>query len=961
MRIGFSETWSQSATRRQGRTWGSCAFGGGIPLPAAALPEGPFPQGGDGLQVGRSRLPMGWPTEFVAAALLLLFAWLPLFAQAPTSASQEALAGAGLRPVDLAFPLLPQERDSLRLARVDEVLKNGRPLDLWADSLCAAASSSQRLGQLTALLLPELRRVHGEVMPQEAPLPGRCSMDWDAWVKELCAIGRERVMPDEGLDTVEQDLSDLLQEDPGHGERTVFELDSLERLSEADAHQRRMRLEHATLPEPARLLELLARLDRLYLDLDDLARAVAERRVVEHERFGPVLYADKDLAIGSEGDNHWEGELPPVIVDLGGNDSYRGQVAVSRGGVALVLDMEGDDSYRAVDDIGPAATVCGLSLLMDLEGDDRYDGDFASLGAALGGLALLVDQEGDDRYLGDTFSQGAGSLGMGLLVDAGGHDSYQCGLYGQGFGHVGGLGLLQDASGNDQYLMQPRYVDQIRYDDHHLTLGQGFGYGLRPDLSGGIGLLNEGGGNDLYSADIYGQGAAYWWALGALVDRDGHDRYLAWQYAQGAGVHLAAGILMDDAGMDVYQSRGVSQGCGHDLALGWLLDRAGEDSYEAWDLSQGAGNANGTGILTDLAGEDLYAMRNPGKPRAYGDPRRRTGSLGLFFDGQGRDHYLGIGANDSLWMASLRGHGQDRPGRATAPPVVTALSPVLELDPTFRVGDSVDRLYVWAIRLEPKWARERDAARSELKARPQEWATLVRARRLMGTRISWERHALKDLVAAMGQDALPLLREAVEGPVPPAGDERELRLRERAFALWVLSEASTLGDAALFENWWKAGLCTGEAGQEALLVECLALHMGAQEPLLEAIRKPQAGLRRSAAWGLGRLPVTEAGRRALFTALGDSILAVRMSAFESLAGDSLLPMDRVVALLRQDRSPATARVELLRLAARVDALRCRALLPELTQDADLAEECRRLDACLPKAPPAATTPARRRR
>jgi hypothetical protein len=48
---------------------------------------------------------------------------------------------------------------------------------------------------------------------------------------------------------------------------------------------------------------------------------------------------------------------------------------------------------------------------------------------------------------------------------------------------VGGLGLLQDAAGNDQYLMQPRYVDQIRYDDHHLTMGQGFGFGLRPDLS----------------------------------------------------------------------------------------------------------------------------------------------------------------------------------------------------------------------------------------------------------------------------------------------------------------------------------------------------------------------------------------------------------------------------------------------------------------------------------------------
>jgi len=901
-----------------------------------------------------------FPSRFRLCLLPLLLLLLFQPAASAPSASAEVLAGAGLQCADLAFSLLPQEHDSLRLQRVDDVLRLALPLDVWADSLCAAGASCDRLGQLAALFLRETRRVGAAALPDEVALPPRREMDWEQWLARLIRLSRERVMAQGDLVQVEQDLSDLLQEDPGQGERSVFELDSLERLGEAEAQSRRQRLELATLPDPRRLLELLGQLDRLYLDLDDLARVVAERRVEEHPRFGPVLYVDEDLAIGAEGDNTWTGPLPAIIVDLGGDDIYRGQVAVSRGGLSLVLDLDGDDSYRSVDDIGPAATVCGLSLLMDLAGDDRYEGDFASLGAALGGLALLVDQGGDDRYLGDTFTQGAGSLGVGLLVDAEGHDLYQCGLYGQGFGHVGGLGLLQDASGQDQYLMQPRYVDQIRYEDHHLTLGQGFGYGLRPDLSGGIGLLHDGGGNDLYSADIYGQGAAYWWALGALVDRGGHDRYLAWQYAQGAGVHLAAGILLDDAGMDVYQSRGVSQGCGHDLALGWLLDRAGEDSYEAWDLSQGAGNANGAGLLTDLAGEDLYAMRGPGKPRSYGDPRRRTGSLGLFYDGQGRDHYLGLGANDSLWMGSLRGHGQDR----SAPDVaviasVAAVAP--PMDPLFHEGDSLARLYVWAIRLEPKWSRERDAARQAIRARAEEWSTLVRQRRLMGTRISWERHALKDVMLSMGEGALPLLEEAVEAPLPATGEERERRRQERSFALWALSEAPGLGKAELFHAWWKSGLCAGEPAQEALLLECLAERMGPQGPLLEGLASPEVGLRRSAAWGLGRLPVTESGRAALLLALGDSVLAVRVSAFQSLAGDSLLPFDRVASMVRGADTPPLARLEALRLAALVDPRRCRILLPEAAQWPSLAMECRRLEEALPKTAPPVDRKVRRRR
>jgi hypothetical protein len=579
-----------------------------------------------------------------------------------------------------------------------------------------------------------------------------------------------------------------------------------------------------------------------------------------------------------------------------------------------------------------------------------------------------VDQGGDDQYGVDTFGLGAGSLGVGALVEGGGNDLYLASLHAQGFGHVAGLGLLSDAAGHDQYLMQPRFVDQIRYEDHHLTMGQGFAFGQRPDLSGGIGLLQDLEGNDLYSADIFGQGGAYWWGLGALIDRAGNDRYLAWQYAQGAGVHLAAGLLLDEEGQDIYQSKGVSQGCGHDLALGWLLDRAGDDSYVAWDLSEGAGSANGTGILSDLGGDDLYAMRSAVKPRPYGDPRRRTGSLGLFLDAAGRDFYQGGGANDSLWSGSLRARGQDWGPRvdaafsAASTQGESALAPVAPepadagLDPLFRADDPAGRLYVWAIRLEPKWSRERDAARKALAARPEDFAALVRARRLMASEISWERHALKDLVTALGGQALPLLVEAVEAPAA-AGDSLEAARRktERGFALWTLSEAPALGSAALFADWWERDLAHGEPGSQALLLECLAGRGGGAGPLLEGLASPLVGVRRSAAWGLGQLPPSEAGRRALIVALGDSLLAVRMSAFESLARDSLMEVSCLEQGLWVQESPPCQRRELARLLARRDPLACRRLLPAMEQDAVLRGEAAWLKDSLPPAPPAAKT------
>ena len=61
--------------------------------------------------------------------------------------------------------------------------------------------------------------------------------------------------------------------------------------------------------------------------------------------------------------------------------------------------------------------------------------------------------------------------------------------------------------------------------NHYFSLSQGFGYGMRPFAGGGIGILCDLKGDDHYVADVYGQGASYWYSVGLLLDA-GRQRYL---------------------------------------------------------------------------------------------------------------------------------------------------------------------------------------------------------------------------------------------------------------------------------------------------------------------------------------------------------------------------------------------------------------------------------------------------
>lgn len=386
---------------------------------------------------------------------------------------------------------------------------------------------------------------------------------------------------------------------------------------------------------------------------------------VENESVtGNILFYSEEngyhVAIGGKGKNVYKGKFD-LIIDLGGDDVYdlQGSQDIFGNNFNCIIDISGNDYYTSSSDFSLGGSIFSSGFIFDKEGDDTYKGTNITLGSAIGGMGLLYDEKGNDTYYANTFSIGAASFGIGLVVDKNGNDIYSANTYSQGFGMTEGAGAIVDNNGNDSYLINSLSVDLGRYEDHYISMCQGYGLGLRPYYAGGVGLIIEGVGNDIYNTDIFGQGGSYWYSLGAIVDESGHDKYNSYQYAQGSGIHLSVGLLKDYDGWDFYSSNGVSQGCGHDYGFGFLYDVKGNDNYSAYSLSQGAGNANGIGMLIDESGRDGYLNKEPPITRGYGNPRREYGSIGVFLDASGDDFYSVAGMDSALVNRAIWGVSND--------------------------------------------------------------------------------------------------------------------------------------------------------------------------------------------------------------------------------------------------------------------------------------------------------------
>jgi len=428
----------------------------------------------------------------------------------------------------------------------------------------------------------------------------------------------------------------------------------------------------------------LARLRRLLVTVEFAVREALPLLKQQKELVANRTQIDTPLGpIVLRGTNNGGGaDDALIVIDFGGADEFRTPKDPVWRPVRILVDLDGDDMYLAQSPFAWGATLCGISVLVDAGGDDDYRGADWSLGCALGGMALLHDRAGHDRYMGGLGTQAVGIFGNGVLIDDEGDDEYHAGLFAQGFASTGGRGTLVDRRGDDLYVAGRDEEDMWRRPGTWITFAQGSSYSHRfghileeegqprrwkmtGQLAGGLGELYDGAGNDRYAADVFGQGAAYWYSLAVLVDLGGDDHYRASWYGQGVGTHAAVGCLVDVAGNDSYHSRNTSQGCGHDFSAGILVDHAGDDRYRSMGLSQGAGNAlSGIGVLIDEAGDDVYHCDDG----AWGFMRPENKSpeaspYGFFLDLGGTNRYEGRFAKErgrGEWNNNTRGFGLDR-------------------------------------------------------------------------------------------------------------------------------------------------------------------------------------------------------------------------------------------------------------------------------------------------------------
>ncbi len=350
--------------------------------------------------------------------------------------------------------------------------------------------------------------------------------------------------------------------------------------------------------------------------------------------------------IGGKGPNRYYGDFA-FILDIGGDDIYE-LPPCKPGDFRFVADVSGNDIYRGSQSAGSG--VGCVDVLVDCSGNDVYQGSRWSQGAGCLGVGILADYGGDDIYSSHWCSQGAAFLGIGLLYDHSGSDHYMADVYSQGFAYAKGFGMLLERSGNDAYRAGWKYPDDRWPNRAHVSMSQGFGFGMRPwstgiGTDGGIGLLSDMQGDDTYDADYFSQGGSYWYGLGILHDRQGADRYNAGQYSQGSGIHLSFGALLDDGGDDSYDGYAwLEQGNAHDWSSGCLEDWEGNDTYRSSGASQGCGFFVSFAYLLDSHGDDRYYCKQSDTTNSQGGgnliPPRHSGSLGLLMDlGHGEDWY----------------------------------------------------------------------------------------------------------------------------------------------------------------------------------------------------------------------------------------------------------------------------------------------------------------------------------
>ena len=222
-----------------------------------------------------------------------------------------------------------------------------------------------------------------------------------------------------------------------------------------------------------------------------------------------------------------------LMINQKGDDIYRcsygGQGLGLFGGAGILIDEAGNDVYqlgglepdfrepaKATQSFGQGfgqgirpekdinGVPGGIGMLIDKEGADTYIADYFAQGASYYyGLGILDDRAGDDQYISGRYSQGAGiHSSVGVLIDRRGNDFYYSSFgVAQGMGHDFGVGFLGDEGGDNWYyggtLVQGAATNgsigiliDLKGTEQFTSLSQGQAYALEEN-SMGI-LINKG-------------------------------------------------------------------------------------------------------------------------------------------------------------------------------------------------------------------------------------------------------------------------------------------------------------------------------------------------------------------------------------------------------------------------------------------------------------------------------------
>ncbi|MGB2980625.1 MAG: hypothetical protein WBC77_05210, partial [Candidatus Zixiibacteriota bacterium] len=121
---------------------------------------------------------------------------------------------------------------------------------------------------------------------------------------------------------------------------------------------------------------------RLYAGAQDIAEAV--KRMADSLEFASFpknkteIITDRGLiVVGTSGRDDYEYSEPPLlIIDGGGDDTYRFSGYPEKYPLSAIIDLSGNDNYVSSDTTQPGigGALMGMSVLVDKAGDDYYEG-----------------------------------------------------------------------------------------------------------------------------------------------------------------------------------------------------------------------------------------------------------------------------------------------------------------------------------------------------------------------------------------------------------------------------------------------------------------------------------------------------------------------------------------------------------------------------------------------------------